>query len=71
MRRKLQIVGMPGAPLWYIVAAHDFGIVCFVMAFGTLSDMSRFWVEKGAWKHREKHVVFFCAIDFLAQVHTV
>ena len=21
--------------------------------------MSRFWVEKGAWKHREKHVVLF------------
>ena len=33
--------------------------------------MSRFWVEKGAWKHREKPVVFCCAIDFLAQVHTV
>ena len=32
---------------------------------------SRFWVEKGAWKHREKHVVFFSAIDFLAQVHKV
>ena len=24
---------------------------------------SRFWVEKGAWKHREKHIIFFCAID--------
>ena len=32
---------------------------------------SRFWVEKGAWKHREKHVVFLSAIDFLAQVHKV
>ena len=23
------------------------------------ADISRFWVEKGAWKHREKYVVFF------------
>ena len=32
---------------------------------------SRFWVEKGAWKHHEKYVDFFCAIDFVAQVHKV
>ena len=31
--------------------------------------MSRFWIEKGAWKHREQ--TFFSAIDFLAQVHKV
>ena len=34
-------------------------------------NTSRFWAEKGAWKHREKHVVFFSAVDFLAQVHKV
>ena len=34
-------------------------------------DKSRFWVEKGAWKHREKHVVFLSAIDVLGQVHKV
>ena len=31
-----------------------------VMATMTLClYMSRFWVEKGAWKHHEKYVVFF------------
>ena len=32
---------------------------------------SGFWVEKGARKHREKYVVFFSAVEVLAQVYKV
>ena len=32
-------------------------------------DKSRFWVEKGAMKHRKNMSFFWCAIEVLAQVH--